>query len=290
MDETASARALWWLVETCHAAVYFAPESKPAYERAGLKGGWMGYFASRSAALGATPAEVVIATFYNFAPRMVRRALPDAWRYSTPERVLAARREVVDAAFRRILGDGALGDGVARAASTLEPLARACPLAGRPLFAAHAALPWPVEPHLRLWHACTLLREFRGDGHVAALVAAGLDGVEAHVSACAAGASARAAIEPFRGWGDGDWAAAYDRLRARGLVTADGDATDAGRALRADVERRTDELFEAPLRAAGNDAARRARDALEPVARAIAARGGVPFPNPIGLPNVAALP
>ncbi|MDQ3951515.1 MAG: hypothetical protein M3279_00930, partial [Actinomycetota bacterium] len=240
--EPALARRLWRLFETYHAVVYFAPEKKAAYAAAGLKGGWMGYFAGRAAPLGPAPAELVTALFYNFHPRMVRRALPDAWSFSTPERVLAARLEIVDAALRRLLDDAVAGAAVEDAAAACLDAASRCDVAGRPLFAANAALDPPDEPHLRLWHAATMLREHRGDGHVAALTAAGLDGCEAHLTLVATGDVPASELQPNRGWSDEEWADARARLVERGILAADGSATERGARLRQWVEDVTDDL------------------------------------------------
>lgn len=282
--EPAFARRLWQLLETYHAVVYFAPEKKAAYDAAGLRGGWMGYFAGRAAPLGPAPAEVVTALFYNFHPRMVRRSLPDAWSFSTPARVLEARLSIVDAALRRLLGDAASGTAVAEAAAACLDAASRCASAGRPLFAANAALDPPEEPHLRLWHAATMLREHRGDGHVAALVAAGLDGCEAHLTLVATGVVPAAELQPNRGWSDEEWADARIRLVARGILTNGGILTDEGARLRRWVEDVTDELALAPWRAVGAAHAQRIARLLEGPARRVVAGGGVPFPNPMGLP------
>ncbi len=279
-----TARELGWLTETYHAVVYFAPETKDAYSRAGLKGGWMGYFASRSAAMGPVSPEVVTATFYNFHPAMVHRALPDAWGFSTPERVLAARYEVADAALRRALGGWIDSEEAREAAALARRAAHHCDGRGRPLFAAHSGLPWPEPPHLELWHACTLLREFRGDGHVTSLVAAGLAGAEVHILTAAWRETPQRSLQSFRGWSDDEWAAAASRLEERGLM-ADGQITDAGRALRDDIEERTDLLALQPWRALGADACRRLRTLLVEPVKMIVEGGGVLFPNPIGLPN-----
>lgn len=276
------ARRMWERLETFHAVVYFAPEKKAAYDAAGLRGGWMGYFAGRAAPLGAVSAELVTALFYNFHPRMVRRSLPDAWSFSTPERVLDARLQVVDGALRRLLGAGvsALGEAAALACDA----AGRCELDGRPLFAANAALEPPDEPHLRLWHAATMLREHRGDGHVAALVAVGLDGCEAHLTLVGTGTVPAAELQPNRGWSDEEWAAARARLAERGLLDGDGRLTSAGVELRRWVEDRTDALALAPWRALGEERAERLFSLLTGPAKAIVDGGGVPFPNPMGLP------
>ncbi|HYP24398.1 MAG TPA: hypothetical protein VEV43_12560 [Actinomycetota bacterium] len=277
------ARRAWQHLETLHAVVYFAPEKKAAYDAAGLKGGWMGYFAGRAAPLGPVSAEVVTAVFYNFHPAMVRRAIPDAWAFSSPERVLEARLEIVDAALRRLLGAdlGALGD----AAELCLDAASRCDAAGRPLLAANAALPAPDEPHLRLWHAATMLREHRGDGHVAALVTAGLDGCEAHLTLAGTGALAEADLRPHRGWPDEDWEAARARLVERGLLDESGTLTRSGAELRAWIEDRTDDAALGPWRSLGDGASERLLMLLERPVERVLAGGGVPFPNPMGLPR-----
>jgi len=173
------ARRLWRALEPYHAVVYFAPEPQAACTELGTRGYWMSYFALRAAPLGAAPPELIAALFYGFAPRLVARAVPDAWRVAAPERFLAVRLEAVDAALHRLLGAETLRSAeVAQAAGLAREAALAAPTAGRAMAAANAALPWPEPPHLVLWHAQTVLREQRGDGHVAALLTAGLDPVE----------------------------------------------------------------------------------------------------------------
>jgi hypothetical protein len=209
------ARRLWEGVEPIHCVAYFAPEAVEAYRDAGLKGYWMGYFGSRAAALGPVSAPVVQAIFYNFAPRMVARSIPDAWRFAAPEKILAARLAGADAALRRLLRDA--DAGVVEEAETLaRRLCDALPVEGRTLFAAHAALPWPESAHLRLWHAATLLREHRADGHFAALLAEGVDGCEALVLQVGSGRVPRENLEPHRGWTDEEWVAVQGWLRAAG--------------------------------------------------------------------------
>jgi hypothetical protein len=281
MDHTL-ARRMWRLLEPVHAVVYFAPEAKEAYAAAGLKGGWMGYFASRAAAMGPVPPEMVIATFYNFHPRMVRRAIPDAWTFSTPEKVLRARLHVADAALHRLLGSEIAGEHVAAAAEIARRAAEAADPRGRTLFAAHAALPWPDESHMVLWHAATLLREHRGDGHVATLLANEVDGLEAHVLITADYVMPPEMQRANRGWSEEEWSAAEDRLLERGLIDARG-LTDAGHRLRASIEDTTDRLALQPFVAIGA----RDCDALEAhlveINRALTAGAAVPFPNPMGL-------
>jgi hypothetical protein len=166
-------------LEPYHGMIYFVPEANDAYERIGLRGRRMGYFASRSAAMGAVSADVVIATFFNFSPDVVRRAIPAAWQQAAPTDVVDARLGAADAALRRMLGDEITSDAMREAADLSRAATAGCFREGHPLYASHAAQPWPDDPHLVLWHAQTLLREFRGDGHVAVLVAQGLTGCEA---------------------------------------------------------------------------------------------------------------
>lgn len=278
------ARRMWLLTEPLHAIVYFAPEHRQAQDAAGLKGGWMAYFASRAAPLGPVPAEVVAAAFYNFEPGMVARAIPDAWTFASPARVLQARYDAVSRALWRILGDSAGGEPVDTALTALRHATEACDVAGRPMFAANLALPWPQEPVAALWHATTLLREFRGDGHCTALLANGIDGCEAHVLAAATGATTVEQLQPNRGWSEEQWQAARARLRARGLVTAAGDLTEQGRAAHAAVDGLTDRLAAPPWEHLGPDGAARLTAAMTPLLDAIEASAVLPYPNPMGLP------
>ncbi|NYF57144.1 SCO6745 family protein [Micromonospora purpureochromogenes] len=277
--DPAVARAAWRRAEPIHAMIYFAPEARQRYDALGLDG-LTGYFASRAAAFGAVPAEPVIATFFNFKPALVRAALPAAWERVEPPAVLRARLDAADAALSRAFS--AL-EGAAAAVAEAAELARraaesACEqLPGRPLFAAHAALPWPDEPHLVLWHAQTLLREFRGDGHVNALVVAGVDGLDALVLHAATGDVPVRFLLRSRGWTGDEWAAAVDGLRSRGLL-ADGDAddltlTEAGRELRQSVEDRTDALAEPAYRVLGEDGCARLAEAARPLSRAVVDAG-----------------
>lgn len=283
-----SPRRLWALVETFHAVVYFAPEKVAAYEEAGLRGGWMGYFASRAAALGPVGAEVVAATFYNFHPRMVARALPDAWRLSTPLRVTQARHRAAGAALDRLVGDRA--ESVSAALEVLRDVVAGADPAGRPLFAAHAAQEWPDAPALALWQSCTLWREYRGDAHVAALVTAGLDGRAAHLTLAATGASTEDVLRTNRGWSEEEWEDARTDLVERGVLRPEGGLTEAGRELRDRVEAVTDaRSFDVWARAPETDIARFEAAMGELVGRVLAG-GGVPFPNPMGLPEALVTP
>jgi hypothetical protein len=283
MDRT-PARGLWAAGEPIHAVTYFAPASHAAWAAAGLRGFWRGYFATRTAPLGVVPAEVVSAVVYNFAPTMVARAIPDVWTMVTPDDAWSARLEGVDRALRYALGDEVV-TVAAEPAAAARAAAEGCDPGGRALFAAHLDLAWPDEPHLALWHALTLLREFRGDGHNAALLAAGLDGCAAHVMAAATGGAPRSLTQPNRGWSDEDWDARVLALTELRLLTADGRATAAGRDLHAAVEDATDRTAAGPWRALGDRRAERLEAALVPLARRLVDAGPVPVPNPMGAPR-----
>jgi hypothetical protein len=276
-------RGLWRLLETYHAVVYFAPERPAHYQALGLKGGWMGYFASRSAALGIVPPQVVTACFYNFKHTLVARALPDAWAYTTPDLARQARLAVFDAAIGRLLGEHITSAAMAECGDLAVAAVEGCDAAGRPLFAAHAAQPIPAEPHLALFWASAALREFRGDGHNIALAHAGVDGCEAHVLMCALGL-VPADQRRHRGWDEDDWAAAVARLQDRGWLDDTRQLTDTGRSARADIERVTDRLSEQPWRHLGPDRSDRLRELLTPLAARIVTGGGVPYPNGMGVP------
>jgi Helix-turn-helix family len=267
------ARKTWRTLEPYHGLVYFAAEPTERYAALGIDG-QDGYFASRAAPMGAVSAEVVVATFFNFDPRLVRHALPAAWENATPGAVLEARLAGIDAALPRTIGDEACSSGeMARAAELALAAARSCAPEGRPLAAAHAALDVPDEAHLVLWHAITVLREFRGDGHVACLVEAGIDGCESLVLHAAMGEIPARALQATRGWSDDAWAAAVDRLRARGWVETDGSFTAAGRGIRQAVEDRTDELALEPWRVLGEDGCAELRALVRPWSKAIVAGG-----------------
>lgn len=276
-----TARRTWRTLEPIHGMVYFVPEGAEIYAGLGLGDDRSGYFASRAAALGPAPAEVVIATFYNFCPDLVRRVIPAAWEKASPADIAAARLEVVDRALRRLLGSDAVESAEMAEAADLARRAAAAAsddLAGRPLFAAHASLDWPAAPHLVLWHAQTLLREYRGDGHIAALLLAGLDPVESLVSHAATGDVPAGVLRATRAWPEADWDAGVARLSERGYVTAgDGDLalTDAGRAVRQEIEDRTDAAATRPYRALGEDGCQRLRQLGRPFAQAVVSAGGL---------------
>lgn len=284
MPQTSLSRRAWTLFEPIHAIVYFAPEARPSYTAAGLRGGWMGYFASRSAPMGAVSPEVVTAVFHNFQPAMVARAIPDAWQYSSPAQVLDARLAVANSALRRLWGDTTGSEEVREAAELVTAVASELSAGGRPLFAGHAGLAMPEAPHLALWHACTLLREHRFDGHVAALTVHDVDGLAALLIAVAAGSSVDAGtLRTFRGWTEVEWAAGGERLRERGVLDGSGALTAAGRELRGAVEQATDRLAAGPWEILPTERRERLFALLAGLAARLEGEGGLIYPNPIGV-------
>jgi hypothetical protein len=240
------ARRLFDLIEPIAMVNFASDEPNEAMAALGFRTYWDGYFAGRSAPLGRVPAEVVHAAFYNFADGEVARHIPKVWDTTTPKAAHAAREQGCVAALRRILGDLVEAPGLARAADLLAKAATSAPTEGRVMYAGLRALPVPEEPVARLWHAANMLREHRGDGHIAALVSERIGGTEAHVlSALDMG------IHPAESFGrihhlpTSRVAEVMDGLRDRGLLDASGRFTDAGRATKDRIESLTDALAEA---------------------------------------------
>jgi hypothetical protein len=280
MDDAAgTARLMWTLFEPVHAVTYFTPQARSAFEEAGLRGFWRGYFAGRTAPLGVTSAAVAGASFFTFAPAMVARAIPGVWELITPDEALRLRLAGAAGALSSLLGG--LDAEVAAAADLLGRAVGELDCAGRVLGAANAGLPVPDDPLARLWHAATVLREHRGDGHSAALVAAGVDGCGALVLRCGLELR-REDLQPIRGWTDEQWDQARARLARRGWVGPDGELTDEGRAGHRGVEAATDAAAAWPWARLGPAAAAELTAVLTPVARACATV--LPYPSPIGVP------
>lgn len=276
---TAVARRLFDRLEPVHAVTYFAPEARAALDDLGYRGFWSGYFAARSAPLGQVAPEVVTAVFYNFAAHRVAKALPGAWQIAPPATVLQARERAAVAALRRY----GLVEGVESAADLLGTAARHAPVDGRPLFAANLALPWPEDPLARLWHASTLLREHRGDGHIAVLNVYGVSGRESNVLHAAAGRVPAEMIKRSRDYDDDLWREQVDRLAGRGLLDGAGELTAAGRDLKAEIEDATDRLALSAFDILGEAELGRLFATLTPLTRLVVAAGDVPLATPMGL-------
>ncbi|BBY66683.1 hypothetical protein MHEL_49260 [Mycolicibacterium helvum] len=276
------ARRLFDRYEPVHGITYFAPSVRTVLDALGFIWFWRGYFACRAAPLGQVPAEVVTAVFYNFSAERVHKAVPAIWEIATPADMVRVR---LDSAVAALRGYG-LSDqtpGVAEAAELAGLAARNAPLDGRPLFAANLALPWPDTALASLWHAATLLREHRGDGHVAILVNEGISGRESNVFHVAAGAVPADFIKRSRDYSDEEWEACVQSLGERGLLTPACTLTDAGRALKDHIELRTDTLALSALGALDDAGVERLFQVLTPITRQVIAGGDLPVATPMAL-------
>ncbi|MGW6838599.1 SCO6745 family protein [Streptomyces sp. NPDC054949] len=277
-------RQMWQLLEPVHATLYYAPE---AFEQAAALGyatdeRWPGYFAYRAAPLGPVGPRLVSALFYSFSPRMVDRHTATAWATATAEQVLAARGAAVDRALRKLLGDRVDSTDLRETAELARRAAESASTAGRPMAAANAALPWSEDPHMVLWQAATILREHRGDGHIVALQAHGIGPTEALVSHAAAGAAPEEVFSS-RQWTDEEWGIARERLLSRGLLQADGGATEEGLRIRTSIEKLTDELAAAPWTALTADEVARLAELLVPPVLDIVGAGLLPMQSTLGI-------
>jgi GNAT superfamily N-acetyltransferase len=282
-------RRMWHQLEPVHALFWYAPQVSEVAGGLGFdtQTRWPAYFAWRLAPLGPAGPRLATAACYSFSPAMVAAHVPAAWRVAAPDQILAARLRAVDAMYRALAGDLIGSPGLAEAAVLARTAAQAAVTAGRPLAAAQADLPWPDEPHLALWHAIAVLREHRGDGHLAALQAAGLDPCESLVSFAAIGAAPEETFAS-RGWTGPEWSAARDRLTARGWIDSAGQATERGRAARDEIEWRTDRLADGPWRALGADRAQRLAELTLPLLVAAFESGLLPAQSTLGIANVPA--
>ena len=266
-DRRSPIRRLGRTVEPIHTVAYYSPEIY-GFNDDGFKGWWHAYFAYRSAPMGTVSAPAVTAVFYNFAPRMVERAMSTCWDIMAPDAVRARQLELTTAAMLRALGDYPHPDDISGAAAALRSFADRLPIGARPLYAAWAGEPWPGGGTagqastaggdaggdvMDLWHGCTLLREFRFDGHNIALAAGDLDPVECHVMMTTGGHGNGATIQKIRGWNADEWDAACQRLIDRGWINPDGEQTPEGNAARRAVEHDTDRLSSAAADALSAD-------------------------------------
>ncbi|MGK4578634.1 SCO6745 family protein [Kitasatospora sp. HPMI-4] len=278
------ARRLWEAIEPIHAVAYFAPEPAEASRAIGLVGFWMGYFAGRIAPVGPLRAPAANALCFAFAPARVARALPDAWAYATPEKVLDVRLSAVRAALERSLPPTGRAD-LERLVALLERAVEGCGYEGRTLAAAWSAVPRPGDLVGRLWLAATVLREHRGDGHVIAVAHAGLTGLEATLTHVATGRLSRELLQTSRGWSDTEWEQARRRLTGRGLLDRDSRLTRGGGTLRREIEHATDRLAGDPVTLLGTTGVEEAIRLAAPLSRHLVDTGVVPVPNPIGAPR-----
>ncbi|MGW0534918.1 SCO6745 family protein [Streptomyces sp. NPDC003032] len=276
-------RTLWLRTEPLHAVIYFEERCRGLGRAVGLKGFWMGYFAARTAPMGRVGPGVASAALGVFAPGMVARALPSAWEYASPDRVVEERARLAARALRQLVPDIAVLTTAAN--PPLTAVVEDAPPLARPLFAANRDLTDRADPVERLWQLATCVREFRGDAHVAALADHGLDACEALALAAATGRVDAARIRQDRGWSQEEWATSVDRLRGRGLIDTAGRVTERGVTERELIEDDTDRLSDRLLRPLTIPATDTLLTALHPAARSIQNSGVLPYPNPIGLPR-----
>ena len=272
---THTARRMFELLEPICLVTFLADECNEELTALGHRTYWDGYFASRAAPLGRVPAEVVHAAFYNFADGEAARHIPSAWETIPPEESVAARLRGSARSVRRILGDELAGSpGLVRAADLTTKAAASAPTAGRMMYAGLRTLPVPSDPVARLWHSATMLREHRGDGHIAALVGAGIGGTESHVLA-----AIEMGIHPPESFGrvhhlpKQRLAEVMAGLRERGLVDTEGRFTDAGRETKRRIEALTDELAAPPYDALSPAELDELVTALEPITAILVAAG-----------------
>jgi hypothetical protein len=270
-----TARRFLAVLEPVVSMIFFAPEAAEAYAALGLDP-IEGYFCSRSAAMGRVAAEVVAAVFFNFNPELVAKSLK--WDVAPPEVVVKARHEAARAALQRLLpeSEGAPVPDVSRAVELLKVACAGCRPEGRPLYAAHARLPWPADDLTALWFGGNLLREYRGDGHIAVLLSHQVDAVEALLLHSPFIGGRRDVLLGSRMWDEATAAAASERLSKRGLLKPDGPLTDAGEKFREMIELETDRLATAPFDALGPEGCDELIAILRPHAVRIAERRGVP--------------
>jgi len=280
--QTQIARAMFQVYEPIVLTGSGAPELQTICKQLGLSEHRMSYYAVRAAALGRVAAEVVSATFYHHTVEMVSPAIPLAWSIASPERIVAARFEAVDQALRRLLPQQIESAEIVEAVELVREAMVGCSIAGRPLFAAHAALPWPSEPHVALWHGLNLFREHRGEGHTSAVMAARLTPEQTAPLLIAATGEARDG-RSWR-WPDDVWNQAVAELQERGWLDDAGGLTDEGLAARTRIEEETDGLALGPWLQLGKERTHRLWTLLRDLLQVILDQNGLPrLRTPIGL-------
>lgn len=285
--DTSAARRFWQLLEALHVVTYFCPEPRASLKAVGVKRFWPGYFGTRAAPMGPVAAAIVDATFYNFSPRLISPSVPAVWETASPDVLLGARAEGAAAALRRLV------PGVEAEAPRIVPLlasvVRSANCQGRVLAAANQTLSLPDDPVAALWQCATTLREHRGDGHLAVLIAREIGGLEAHVLRAAAGDLTPDLVKSTRGWTDDEWDAAAAELRSRGLLGDGSGLSEEGRSLLDEIETSTDRVAEQPyLDGLTSDGLALLPSLLRPLATAVAASGEIPLPNPVGFDPTSA--
>ncbi|HWC34425.1 MAG TPA: MarR family transcriptional regulator [Mycobacteriales bacterium] len=266
-----TARRMFELVEPIGVIPYSADEPNEAMFALGFTDYWDTYFAGRAAPLGLATAEVVDALFYNFAPGEVARHIPKVWRTTTPEAALTARQSGCTKALRRILGDRVDTPEFIRTADLLTVAATSAPYEGRSMYAALRAVPIPDDVVTRLFHAASLLREHRGDGHIVALMSEGIGGLEAHVLLALDMQLPAENFGRIHHLPAAQLGAVIGGMRDRGLIGEDGWLSEQGRAVKKRVEDLTDDLAATPYETLSTAELEELTAALEPIAALLTA-------------------
>lgn len=265
-------RKMWERIESPHAYIYFVPEASAEYTAIGVER-IAHYFASRAAAMGAVNGATVAATYYNFSPGLCARAMRDVWSQTTPGEMVAARYRAVGTAGQRLWGDHL--DLVSAALELAKIACEALEPAGRPLFAGHASVAPPDQPISELWHYLTLIREYRGDGHVLALVAHDLSPIGALQTAGAHTGASIDFLRKSRGWSDEEWRSEHASLVEAGLLSSDGSLTKDGGDLRTSIEDLTNSLAMAPWVHLGESQTMQLAELLQPLGQAVRKEPGL---------------
>jgi hypothetical protein len=268
------ARRMFELVEPIGVIPYATDEPNEAMFALGFTNYWDTYFAGRAAPLGLAQPAVVDALFYNFAPGEVAHHIPKVWRTTTPEAAIAARQMGCVNALRRILGDRVEDPAFARATELLTKAALSAPTEGRPMYAALRALPVPDDVVARFFHAASLLREHRGDGHIAALMIEGVGRLEAHVLLALDMDMPAEKFGRIHHLPAAQRAAVIDGMRERGLIGDDGWLSESGRAVKQRVEELTDDLAAKPYESLEPAELDELMAILEPIATLLLAAQG----------------
>jgi hypothetical protein len=258
-------------INLVHRFVYFVPEAVEEYAALGITGAG-GYFASRAAPMGAVPADVVIATFYNFSPLAVTSVMPGVWDAASPESWEAARLRAVGRAMQRV-GADLQPEQISEARALIDPVVAGLDFAGKPLAAGNASVALPDDPMVALWQQLTVVREWRGDVHVAVLLTNEIGPCECLVMSTGTGRFPLKLAQVTRRWDETQWAAAVERLAARGWVADDGTVTPAGVAARDGIEDDTDRLCASIWESVGDAGAARFAELIAPINAAMAAAG-----------------
>ena len=259
------------VINLVHRFVYFVPEAAEEYTAIGITGP-AGYFGSRSAAMGAVTDDVVVATFYNFSPRAITASMPGVWDVASPESLQSARFRVIRRALTRVGGD-LTSEQIAEARALIDPVVAGLDFGGKPLAAGNAGVPLPDDPMVALWQQVTVLREWRGDAHIALLVTNGLAPCECLVLQVGTGRFPMKLARATRRWDDAEWDSAVAKLRSHGWVDDDGSVTSSGAEYRDHIEAETDRLCAPNWLPVGDTGAARLGELIAPIHAAMDAAG-----------------